>query len=321
MGDQRLAPRVSAIEQAAQQTHLSQLTTLWESLQTELAQASVRELLEHFSSELEAGDYQQAAEVYTQLQTTYATRSRTEQKQQSQALLAREQPETASQQRSTLRQLLSQLQQTQQARRGVLIAGGSILAEETAPREFSAIIEESKQAEQEIASAQTSAVPVIETIPRPGKVAIVSVELTPEPRVGTASDVEVTIANAGTAPVSGVTVTLAAEAGVTVETAQSSVGSLAGGEERTATLGVTPTQSGEQTVTGTVTAAEAGSDTESVSLSVSTAGTSLERFDRDSDGQIEFDDLRFGLQEYNRGNISFEQLRRILRAYNTDQQV
>ncbi len=321
MSDQRLTPRVSAVERAAQQEHLSRVTALWESLQTELAQASVQELLEQFNTEVEAGEYQQAAEVYTHVQITYTEQSRTEQKQQSQALLAREQPETASQQRKTLRELLSQVPQTQQARRGFLIAGGSVLAEETTPGEFSSVVEESKQVEQEITSAQTSAVPVIETIPRPAEVAIVSMELTTEPRVGTTSDVEVTVANAGTATASGVTVTLAATSGVTVETGQSSIGSLAGGEERTAVLPVSPTQSGEQTVTGTVETADAGSDTQSLSLTVETPGFSLPEFDRDNDGEIGFDDLRFATREYNRENITFEQLRRVLRAYNTDQQV
>jgi len=56
MSDQRLTPRVSAVERAAQQEHLSQLTALWESLQTELAQASVQELLEQFNTEVEAGE-------------------------------------------------------------------------------------------------------------------------------------------------------------------------------------------------------------------------------------------------------------------------
>jgi hypothetical protein len=47
----------------------------------------------------------------------------------------------------------------------------------------------------------------------------------------------------------------------------------------------------------------------------------LAEFDRDDDGQIGFDDLRYAGGEYNRGNITFDQLRRIVRAYNTGESV
>lgn len=321
MSDERLTTRVSAIEQAAQQENLSQVTALWKSLQAELAQASVQALLDQFKAEVEAGDYQQAGELYAQIQARYNERNKTEQKQQGQALLAREQPETSSEQRDTLRELLSQVPQTQQARRGFLIAGGGILAEETTPREFSSVVEESTQAEQEIASAQVSAAPVIETISRPPEPTITSVDPRTNPIVGTASDVAVTVANTGTAPASGVIVTLTAPAEVTVENGQSSLGSLAGGAERTIVSSISPSQSGEQMLTATVSTAEAGGDTQSLSITVDSTGFSIARFDRDADGQIGFDDLRYATREYNRDSITFDQLRRVVQAYNEGKQV
>lgn len=320
MSDERLTTRVSAIEQAAQQENLSQVTALWKSLQAELAQASVQALLDQFKAEVEAGDYQQAGELYTQIQARYNERNKTEQKQQGQALLAREQPETSSEQRDTLRELLSQVPQTQQARRGFLIAGGGILAEETTPREFSSVVEESTQAEQEIASAQVSAAPVIETISRPPEPTITSVAPRANPIVGTASDVAVTVTNTGTAPASGVTVTLTAPAEVTVENGQSSLGSLAGGAERTVVSSISPSQSGEQILTATVSTAGAGGDTQSLSITVDSTGFSVARFDRDNDGHIGFDDLRYATREYNRDSITFDQLRRVVQAYNEGKQ-
>jgi hypothetical protein len=81
-------------------------------------------------------------------------------------------------------------------------------------------------------------------------------------------------------------------------------GSISEGETQTLTATV-PDQDGES---GTVTPPDSD-------------GFSLAEFDRDNDGEIGFDDLRYATREYNRENISFEQLRRVLRAYNTDQQV
>ena len=56
--------------------------------------------------------------------------------------------------------------------------------------------------------------------------------------------------------------------------------------------------------------------TQSVTITVAD-GFSVAQFDRNDDGQIGFDELRFALREFNNGNITFDQFRRVLQAFNT----
>jgi Ca2+-binding EF-hand superfamily protein len=76
------------------------------------------------------------------------------------------------------------------------------------------------------------------------------------------------------------------------------------------------TENGTVTVTNTTTTTTNQSAEPGETKEVST-GFSVAEFDRDGDDQIGFDDLRFALREFNNGNLTFDQLRRILQAYNT----
>jgi len=80
------------------------------------------------------------------------------------------------------------------------------------------------------------------------------------------------------------------------------------------------TENGSVTVTNTTSTTTNQSVEPGETKEVST-GFSVAQFDRAGDGGIGFDDLRFALREFNNGNITFGQLRRILRAYNTEESV
>ncbi|MFU1782996.1 VWD domain-containing protein [Haloarcula japonica] len=56
--------------------------------------------------------------------------------------------------------------------------------------------------------------------------------------------------------------------------------------------------------------------TQSVTITVAD-GFNVAQYDRDGDGQIGFDELRFALREFNNGAITFDQFRRVLQAFNT----
>ncbi|WP_336339648.1 VWD domain-containing protein [Haloarcula brevis] len=56
--------------------------------------------------------------------------------------------------------------------------------------------------------------------------------------------------------------------------------------------------------------------TQSVTITVAD-GFNVAQYDRNDDGQIGFDELRFALREFNNGAITFDQFRRVLQAFNT----
>jgi len=108
-----------------------------------------------------------------------------------------------------------------------------------------------------------------------------------------------------------------------IEVGQSDFSIPAGGSTSVDIVVSVPTDALSGTYTGQLRiTANGGDQSSSIPLTAEVVTESgLSRFDRDDDGQIGFDDLRYAVREYNRNNIDFDQLRRVVLAYNTGENV
>ncbi len=311
------------LQQAFSDANLDQARKVDESLQT----ASTETILTRLKTAIEQDRLEDAELLLQELNSRYQTQIGETATTIASAEVIMSADEVSFETVQSLTSYLGTATDTKLQRSTLLTTAASYLNDTgsvTDPQTVIETVSTTKQQEQTFTTETETAQSTVEDSSLPPKLTISGVELSQtQVALGETLTATVGVINAGDEPATTLTVAVSLPEGLAAVSDNKTINELPGGTDTTVEFSVTGETLGQWIVEVTADGSNVvpTSANSTIVVTENSDGFSLAEFDRDDDGEIGFDDLRFATREYNRENITFEELRRVLRAYNTDQQV
>lgn len=292
-----------------------------------LRMASIENILTQLETAIQEDRVDDAELLLEELGTRYQTRTDGTAATIASAELVQSTNDTSFDTVQSLTSYLGTATETKLQRAELLTTAGSYLDDAGSVTDPQAVVEAvsaTRKKEQTFESETEAAQSIVDGASLPPKITTTGLEfeqgqLAPEETL-TAT---IGVINVGDEPATALTVTVSVPAGLSSVSETKTVDQLAGGTTTTVGFSITANDTGLWTVEVTVEGSDVNQTADSNTIVVTDDATifSVARFDRDSDGQIGFDDLRYATREYNRDSITFDQLRRVVQAYDDGRQV